>query len=565
MASQYATHRALLLCAIATFIVAAPPCSSIPADAPWADCAFAALPAYGPLTPTSARLTTSDATAQALYDRAEACAARNTLEMAPGFDVLVEGGGYSNVWLETQPMGGAMYGVRNLTLALNNQLVFMRTQRADGRLPGMISRVGAGVVNPTYSWPGNANLSMLQGFYMASPALDVAGLMNATNAAAAAAFLAELKSVLEGFEAWLWAARNSSDGVLWLAGTSDTGEDNSDKYAGATGPFESMDMMGYAHDAQRALAGIARAQGDGAAEARWKARMAATAASLRARLWRDELGAAFDRERDGAQAFVTTLVHNNIRAMWAGVFDQAMADAFVARHLMNSSEFFTATPLPSIAVSDPRFKNDGGNDWSGPPEGLTFQRAIRALESYGHHAEAQLVGARQRAALAATRNFPQQIDPFSSKPDAGDCYGPMLLSLLEYTALATGVAVRPEFGILLWSSVPAAAAALAAFTFEQQLGATVYQLTGFANGTFSGAINGIVAFSVSGGGARVITDFQGAVTRVVGASAATQQLQLALPGAATPLALVVAPNEEWAISGAAPPVLARKTPFVAPY
>ena len=91
------------------------------------------------------------------------------------------------------------------------------------------------------------------------------------------------------------------------------------------------------------------------------------------------------------------------------------------------------------------------------------------------------------------------------------------------------------------------------------------QLTGFANGTFSGAINGIVAFSVSGGGARVITDFQGAVMRVVGASAATQQLQLALPGAATPLALVVAPNEEWAISGAAPPVLARKTPFVAPY
>jgi hypothetical protein len=285
--------------------LSAAPCSSIPAGAPWADCAFSTQPSYGPLPPTSATFASSDAAAQALFAHAEACAARNVVEMAPGLDVLVEGENYGNVWLETQPMGGSMFAVRNLTLALNNQLVFMRTQRADGRLPGMISRVGGGVVNPTYSWPGNANLSMLQGFYMASPAVDVAALVNLSSAgggaAVAAAFLAELRPVLEGFEAWLWAERNSTDGVLWLAGTSDTGEDGSDKFAGASGPFESMDMMGYAFDAQRALARIARAQGDGAAEARWAARMAETAASLRAQLWRDDLGAAFDRERDGAR------------------------------------------------------------------------------------------------------------------------------------------------------------------------------------------------------------------------------------------------------------------------
>lgn len=39
------------------------------------------------------------------------------------------------------------------------------------------------------------------------------------------------------------------------------------------------------------------------------------------------------------------------------------------------------------AASDARFQNLKGNNWSGPPEGLTFQRAIRALENYGHHAE----------------------------------------------------------------------------------------------------------------------------------------------------------------------------------
>jgi len=544
------------------FSAAAPPCATIPADAPWIDCAFATTPTYGPLPATAASLETSDAVAQALFAHAEACAAGNTLEMAPGFTVLVEGGGYGAVWLETQPMGGAMFGVRNVSLALNNQLVFMRTQRADGRLPGMINSDGGGSVHPTYSWPGNANLSMLQGFYMASPALDVAALVNLSSAAAAGAFLAELRPSLEAFEAYLWAARNSSSGVLWLGGTSDTGEDASDKYAGTTGPYESMDMMGYAHDAQRALARIAAIEGDGAAEARWAARMAATAAALKARLWREELGAAFDRARDGEQAYVTTLVHNNLRAMWSGVFDQGMADAFVSAHLMNRSEFWPATPLPSIAVSDPRFHNTAGNDWSGPPEGLTYQRAIRALEGYGHHAELMLAGALQRAALARTMKFPQQIDTFSGQPDSGDCYGPMLLSMLEYTAMTTGIAVRPDAATLLWSAL---AGAPTDFAFRQTLGADVFVLSGFANGTFAATRNGAPAFSGSGS-ARVVTGLDGVVRGVVGASNATQTVELSLPGAAGPVRLVVAPNEEWGVGpdGKAP-VLARKVPFVAPY
>ena len=108
------------------------------------------------------------------------------------------------------------------------------------------------------------------------------------------------------------------------------------------------DMMGYAHDAERALAKIAAINGDATAIAKWQNKMQATAASLKKYLWREEHGACFDRERDGNKSFVTSLVHNNIRAMWHGIFSQAMADTFVARHLMNTSEFWTNTPLPSI-------------------------------------------------------------------------------------------------------------------------------------------------------------------------------------------------------------------------
>ena len=84
-------------------------------------------------------------------------------------------------------------------------------------------------------------------------------------------------------------------------------------------------------DAQRALARIASLQGDGAAHSKWTARMAVTAASLKQRLWRESHGASFDREIGGNASFVTTLVHNNLRAMWHGIFDQSMADTFVAR------------------------------------------------------------------------------------------------------------------------------------------------------------------------------------------------------------------------------------------
>ena len=132
---------------------------------------------------------------------------------------------------------------------------------------------GSGIIHPTYSYPGHANLSMLQGFYMASPAVDVAWLINRSDDggidghAQAAAFLAELQTTLTRFESWLWTTRNSSHGVLWLEGTADTGEDGSDKYKSLPSnplspPFESMDMMGYAYDAQKALARIAGIQGD---------------------------------------------------------------------------------------------------------------------------------------------------------------------------------------------------------------------------------------------------------------------------------------------------------------
>ena len=64
---------------------------------------------------------TSNEKLQSLYDRTEKALERN-IKFFGDKKVLVEGGGYWNVWMETQPMGGEMYWKRDAEIALNNQL-----------------------------------------------------------------------------------------------------------------------------------------------------------------------------------------------------------------------------------------------------------------------------------------------------------------------------------------------------------------------------------------------------------------------------------------------------------
>ena len=130
-------------------------------------------------------------------------------------------------------------------------------------------------------------------------------------------------------------------------------------------------------------------------------------------LWREEKHACYDRDENNE--FLDILVHNNIRCMYHGLFDDDMAYRFLKYHLFNPEEFWTPMPLPSIAVNDKEFRNIPENNWSGQPEGLTFQRTIRALENYGHYAELVPV-ARLCLRLSVMTASSQQFDPFTKSP-----------------------------------------------------------------------------------------------------------------------------------------------------
>ncbi len=398
---------------------------------------------------------TAETALQQLYDAATEKCLRN-LNVFAGQRVLVEGGGYEKIWLETQPMGGEMYARYDMEAAVSNQRFFMRCQRADGRLPGSIQGFPDGRVE--------AQFNKFQGFCFPWPALNMYYWMGEDRA-----YLDELARCLERFDEYLRRVRDSDgDGLLESWCVYDTGEDNAVRYGDApvycvddvppqgyaVVPMASMDVTSFSYAARDTLAKISRIRGDGR-EGEWRRRADDVARALRAKLWDEKRGACFDRDRNGN--VVDVLCHNSLRCMYWGAFSQEMADRFVREHLLNPDEFWTPLPLPSVAANDPAFRNAPENNWSGQCEGLTYQRAIRALENYGYEKLVTVLGRRlMQAVIDGGYVFTQQFDPFTGAPSRvspatkqplppdsaepfQDAYGPTLLSVLEYLAHIQGV------------------------------------------------------------------------------------------------------------------------------
>lgn len=559
---------------------------------------------------TGVTFRTTEAELLRLYDAAEAKAAENIVQFTPKMKALVEGGGYGNVWIETQPMGGEMYAKRNIEVALNNQLFFMQAQRADGRLPGMV------ISGDTARQPGFdkqppegmvwmpeqdllADFEMFQGYCFPDPAWRIYFWIGKDRA-----YLTRLYTALEKHDAYLWRTRDSNgDGLLETWCVWDTGEDHSSRLLTRNAPtrwpfdfppvgeqmpdpsdplnfkrywiehnidklpphtreqvrvpFASMDVMAYSYQGRATLAKIARELGNGR-EAFWQRQSEEVRQRLVKGLWEPARSACFDRDRTGKR--LAELVHNNLRCMWYGVFTQEMADAFIKQHLLNPAEFWTPVPLVSIAISEPLYQNAPGNNWSGQPQGLTFQRAVRALENYGHYAEVSLLG--QKFLPVLIRNgctFPQQLDAVTGAPSGPkpDGYGPMILAALEYISRMHGVHLDVEQDRVWWSALRGSGGD---FTYTQRWGGRAWTLTATKD-RFTASLNGRESFSCTRG-VRVVTDLDGSVREVVGIAPEPQTVALQIAGGR--LELIVKPNQVWRLD-ATKPVLHRAVPFDYPY
>ena len=403
-------------------------------------------------------------TLQRVFDEAEK-KCRLNLKRFGEDPVLVEGGGYEKIWLETQPMGGEMYALRDLEAARNNCLLFMHHQRRDGRLPGSIRCVDGKAV---------PEFDKYQGFCFPFPALNLYYLLGEDRE-----YLLTLRDALLRFDEHLHRARDiSGNGLLSSFCVYDTGEDLALRYGDApcswpceeppkgysVVPMASMDVTSWSYACRDTLAKISRILKDGRAE-EWERKASQVADALRRGLWDERRGAFYDRDKNGKT--VDILCHNTLRCMYFASLSPAMAERFVKEHLTCPEEFWTPFPLPSVAVSDPEFRNAPENNWSGQPEGLTWQRAITALENYGYHALVTKLGKILIQAVAAGGyRFTQQFDPFTGRPSLvhavthepvsegsgepiQDAYGPTMLAALEHIAHRLGI--RPCLGQVWFS------------------------------------------------------------------------------------------------------------------
>lgn len=407
---------------------------------------------------------TENTAVQRVFDAAEE-KCRHNLKDFGGRTVLVEGGGYEKIWLETQPMGGEMYALRNPEAALNNCLMFMEHQRADGRLPGSIQCTD-GRIEPQFN--------KYQGFCFPFHALNLYWLFGRDKA-----YLNQLKDTLIRFDACLWRTRHlTGEGILSSFCVYDTGEDLALRYGNApcyweedtppegyqVVPMASMDVTSWSYACRFTVAEICRIQKDPAA-GEWERKASEVSDTLRRHLWNRKRGALYDRDRQGKP--IDILCHNTLRCMYWGSVSQNMADRFVKEHLLNPAEFWTRFPLPSVAANDPAFRNAPENNWSGQPEGLTYQRAITALENYGYHPVVTALGNKLIHAVHENGcRFTQQYDPFTGKASLvsaathhpvphgsdepiQDSYGPTMLACLEYIAHHYGI--HPHMGTVWFS------------------------------------------------------------------------------------------------------------------
>jgi hypothetical protein len=473
---------------------------------------------------------TSDSLLQKLYDSAVEKAKWN-IDQFGKYKVLVEGAGYNNVWLETQPMGGYMYGKRDPDIAKNNIEIFIDYQRNDGRLPGMITNEN-GYLTAHYGW--------FQGLFLAAPAFETWFILNKDKS-----YIYKVYAALKKFDDYLWQTRDSDgDGCLETWCLCDTGEDASirlgktpvwwpydyppiwdsiksiaknklnevtdgifqDSISKYLMPIESMDIMSYSYTCRDILAKISKETNNGM-EKYWREKAESTRKTLKKHLWNSGKHACYDKDNNDHE--INILIHNNLRCMYFGSFDQQMADDFIRYHLMNCKEFWTPFPLPSIAANDKMFRNESGNNWSGQPEGLTYQRSIRALENYGHYAELTLLGKSFLNNLEKYDQFKQQYDPFTGLPNSSpDGYGPSILATLEFITRIYGIHITED--TVLWSCLNSTEK----YQYTQQYLNSNYRME--TNGNMVECyVNGqkILSFTK---GIRVITDLKGQLIGVEG-------------------------------------------------
>ncbi|OGV39541.1 MAG: hypothetical protein A2X48_12960 [Lentisphaerae bacterium GWF2_49_21] len=356
--------------------------------------------------------------------------------------VLIEGGNYQGIWLESGPLEGLLYADVNPEIALNNHRAFFALQEDDGYLPCFI-------------WNKKVGRSQIQMVVpIAATALELYKKTGDEN------FLEQAFSSCSRWELWLEKFRDTRQTGLCEAFCEyDTGHDKSPRWDGVprkcrdddarlcpevTGlPYLSPDLSATIYGGRIALAGMAKILGYREKTEYWTAKAETVKKALFECCFDDESLCFYDLDVDGK--FNRIACDLLTRVLSEHVVNQSLFEQIYNFWIVNPKAFWTPFPFPSVAINDPRFVQElPDNSWGGPSQVLTALRAPRWLEYYGKYAKLTELMHIWIEALINSNGFMQQMNPFTGKLSCSDGYSPAMCLLIDFIKRLYGISIQDQ-------------------------------------------------------------------------------------------------------------------------
>ena len=367
--------------------------------------------------------------------------------------ILHEGGVYHGCWLESTGTINAELMARFLpSTASETYSAFAMHQRDDGLLPYKFAASGPAFAQIQLVTP----LARCVWNHYALSGRD-------------RAFLSRMYAAMSRNDDWLTKYRDTrKTGGVEAFCTYDTGHDLSARFWHVPDspfgndptrydpdnpilPFVAPDLTANIVCQRFYLARIATELGEPAQP--WRDKAEASLKALFEQCYDAKDDFFYDRDRNGQLVRVQSDVL--LRVLACEVGDDAFFAKALRRYLLNTSKFFAKYPFTSMALDDPRFDpNFGQNSWSGPSNFLSIIRAAHAFEHHGRHVELTWAQQPILAALFAMETFPQTLSPFTGAAGYTTGYSPSILALLDMVERLCGILPRPEGTLWFTGLVP---------------------------------------------------------------------------------------------------------------
>ena len=367
--------------------------------------------------------------------------------------ILHEGGPYHGCWLESTGTINTELLARFLPeIATATYSRFAEHQRDDGLIPYKITATG----------PAFAQIQLV------SPLARSVWNHFCLNGRDQS-FLAKMYAAMSRYDDWLARYRNTrGTGGVEAFCTYDTGHDLSARFWHVPDsplnndartchpdnpilPFVAPDLTANVACQRFYLARIAQELGEDGQS--WRDKGEASLKALFEQCYSDVDHFFYDRDRNDSLVRVQSDVL--LRVLACEVGDDAFFAQALERYLLNTSKFFAKYPFTSIALDDPRFDpNFGQNSWSGPTNFLSIIRAAHAFEHHGRHVELSWAQNPILAALFDMDTFPQTLSPFTGAPGYTEAYSPAILCLLDFIERRSGILPRPDGTVWFTGLVP---------------------------------------------------------------------------------------------------------------